>query len=403
MAGKTREKLRKEDLQGLKFFKPLTGLLDTLHQQACQRDRAGNRILHMDQYISLLLLGMFTPLCQSLRALQEASLLKRVQRKLGVPRASLGSLSEAARVFDSEPLIEIIGQLAEQLKPLPADPRIGEIQKVITLVDGSWLRALPKMAWALFVDDKRRALKTHVHFELLKGVPVAATITDAKTAETAVLAENLQPGRLYVLDRGYADYTLLAQILAASSGFICRLHDNAVFEVIEERELSEEALAEGVVRDAVVRLGCPKNRQKIPHPLRIVEVECRPHRKPSGRRARGGPEQGETILIVTDQRDLSAEVVALLFGHRWQIETFFNFFKHVLGCRHLLSSCANGIELQMYAAIIACMLIALWTGRKPTMRTYRMISFYLAGWADEQELFAHIETLATQEAAEATA
>ena len=46
------------------------------------------------------------------------------------------------------------------------------------------------------------------------------------------------------------------------------------------------------------------------------------------------------------------------------IEIFFRFFKHVLGCRHLLSYCQNGIELQTYAAIIACMLIALWTGRK---------------------------------------
>ena len=403
MASKKREKILKEDLRGFKFFKPLTRLLDTLHDDACARDHAGNRILHMDQYVSLLLLFMFSPLCESLRALQKASLLKQVQRKLGVPRTALGSLSEAARVFDSQRLIGIIGELVEQLKPLRPDARLADIQEIITLVDGSWLRALPKMAWALFVDEKHRSVKTHVHFELLKGVPVAATITDAKTSETAVLAENLQSGRIYVTDRGYADYRLLARILAAGSGFVCRLHDNAAFEVLEERELSREALAEGVVRDAVVRLGCPKNRDKIPQSVRIVEIECRPHRKPSGKTGRGGPEQGDTILIATSLMDLPAETIGLLFASRWQIETFFCFFKHILGCRHLLSTCQNGIELQMYAAIIACLLTALWTQRKPTLKTYRMIRFYLAGWADEQEFLAHVETLDRQEVADATA
>lgn len=69
------------------------------------------------------------------------------------------------------------------------------------------------------------------------------------------------------------------------------------------------------------------------------------------------------MLITTDIFDLEAEVIGLIFKHRWAVEVFFRFFKHVLGCRHLLSYNHNGIELQTYAAIIACMLIALWTSR----------------------------------------
>ena len=78
------------------------------------------------------------------------------------------------------------------------------------------------------------------------------------------------------------------------------------------------------------------------------------------------------------------------------MEIFFRFFKHVLGCRHLLSYCENGIELETYAAIIACLLIALWTGRKPTLSTYRMLCWYFSGWADEEELEAHIAKLKDQ-------
>jgi hypothetical protein len=401
MAGKKRSKIKEHQLEGFKYFKVLSGMLETLHEAGCQRDRAHNRILHMDQYMTLLLMYMFNPICTSLRAVQEASDLKKVQKVLKVPRAALGSLSEAARVFDSDLLVGIIGQLVEQLKPIRRDAKLSDFDQIITLVDGSWLPAIAKTTWALFrKDDTHRAVKAHMHVELLKGVPVAATITDANSPEHTVLTEHLEAGRLYVLDRGYAKYDLLEAILNANSSFVCRLADNAVLDVVEERLLDDDALNAGIVRDAVVNLGCKTTRGKLSRPLRIVEVECTPHKKPSGKTARGGPEQGDTILIVTDRLDLPADVVGLLYRCRWQIEIFFRFFKHVLGCRHLLSTDKNGIELETYAAIIACLLIALWTGRKPTLSTYRMLCWYFSGWADEEELLRHINKLQLHDAAE---
>jgi hypothetical protein len=372
-------------------------MLESLHDASCARDRAHNRILHMDQYITLLLMYMFNPVCSSLRALQEASELAKVQRVLKVPRASLGSLSEAARVFDSDLLVGLIGELVGQLKPLRHDARLSDFDQIITLVDGTWIKALSKMGWAVFRKDHNRAIKAHLHLELLKTVPVAATITDANSSEHAVLGQMLQHGRLYVLDRGYAKYELLQQIIDARSSFVCRLPDNAVLDVVEERLLDQDALNVGIVRDAVVRLGCKTARDKLANPVRIVEIECTPRRKPSGKTARGGPEQGDTILIVTDRLDLPADVVALLYRYRWQIEIFIRFFKHVLGCRHLLSTSQNGIERETYAAIIACLLIALWTGRKPTLSTYRMLCWYFTGWASQEELLRHIHKLQLQD------
>jgi len=101
----------------------------------------------------------------------------------------------------------------------------------------------------------------------------------------------------------------------------------------------------------------------------------------------------ETLAIATDLMEVDADVIALIFRYRWTIEIFFRFYKHVLGCRHLLSYKSNGIELQTYAAIIACMLISLWTGRQPTLRTYEMLCWYFTGMADEEELLAHINHL----------
>ena len=95
---------------------------------------------------------------------------------------------------------------------------------------------------------------------------------------------------------------------------------------------------------------------------------------------RGGPEQGEILLIATDRFDLDADVIALIFKHRWTIEIFFRFFKHVLGCRHLLSTCQNGIELQTYAAIIACMLIACGRAENRPCEPMRCSAGTLPAW-----------------------
>ena len=383
-------------LQGFRCVKPVLKLLNHLHDTATERDRAGNRQWHMDQHVALLLLFMFNPICDSLRALQRASQLEKVQRLLGVPRASLGSLSEANRVFDAELLRGLIGELASQLKPLPHDPQLDDVGAILTLVDGTLLEALPKMAWALWKDDRHRAVKAHVHYELLSGVPVSGTLTAARQHENHVLRTQLAAGRLYVLDRGYANYELLQEIRAAGSSFVCRLRDNSRLIVHEERPLGENALRAGVVRDAVVEVGC---RAATRHRVRVVEITCQPYRKECGRKTkydRSGPCAGETLLVVTDRMDLPADVVALIYKRRWQIEVFFRFFKHVLGCRHLVSHHPNGIELQLYAAIIACLLIALWTGKKPNKATCEMVAWYLTGVATAQELDAHLASLKTQ-------
>ena len=99
------------------------------------------------------------------------------------------------------------------------------------------------------------------------------------------------------------------------------------------------------------------------------------------------------MRIATNLLDVPAEVIGLIFSQRWAIEIFFRFFKHMLGCRHLLSHDQNGIEIQTYCAIIACMLISLWMGKKPTLRTYEMVCFYFCGMASEEELIKHIEKL----------
>jgi hypothetical protein len=385
-----REAITDQQLQGFKYFKKFLPLLDRLHDQATGRDRAGNRTLHFDQYIALQLVFFFNPIVTSMRGLVQASRLQKVRGELGVSSTSLGSFSEAGSLFDAQLLKPIITELGAQLRPLAHDARLDDLPGRLVAVDGTELSALAQLADRMI---QGRDLKLHTHFEPLTGVPVDMDLTAAKDSEVENLLGRLLPERVYVKDRGYACFKLLQAIHDCSSHFVCRVRDNSVYERVEERDLSQEARAAGVVSDQVVWLGCPEKRGELKQPLRLIRIACTPHRKRSGHTGRGGPEQGECLLIATNLLDLPAEVIALIYRLRWTIELFFRFFKHVLGCRHLLSHRKNGIEVQVYVAIIVCLLIALWTGRKPTLRTVEMIRFYFTGWASADELEGHIARL----------
>lgn len=394
-------RIRETDIGGLKYFRKLRPLFDRLHEVGCARDSAGNRSLHFDQYCCLVMLYMFNPIVSSLRAIQQASELRNVQRRLGCQRASLGSLSESARIFDPDLLQGIVQELGQQLMPIARDPRLAEVGHLVTLVDGTLLKALPRIARAMWLTTRtgtvHHAWRLHTHFELDKSVPVRMELTNGcnsgDSEERQVLRKALQPDRCYVMDRGYAAFTLFNEINAIASSYVCRVRDNSSYEVAEDRPPGDEDLEAGVISDQIVTLGT-SSRRPPDHPVRLVCVRSRPHEKRSNRKGNTGAGPSDGILrIATNLTDVPAGVIALLYHYRYTIEVFFRFFKHVLGCRHLLSDSQRGIEIQTYCAIIACMLISLYTGRKPTLRTYEMVCCYFIGLADEEELLGHIARL----------
>jgi hypothetical protein len=403
MAKHPTKPLKPRDIQGLKYLDRLLPLLDQLHEVGCQRDKAGNRCLHYDQYCVLVLLYLFNPVLRSLRALQQATTLKNVQRKLGCSRASLGSLSEAVEVFDPQRLCAIIETLGGDLKPV-RDIRRGHLTQKLMAVDGSVVKTLKSIAKAAFMSDKNggshSGWRLHTHFDIDRHVPSRIEVTPGSNSghndEKNRLRNSLQPDHCYVKDRWYAQFTLWNDIVAANSSYVCRIRDNSNLDlVIEERVVSPEAAEAGVLRDIIVDVGANSKRAARPnHRVRVILVKCEPHTKRGGRKGgTAGPSSDGVLRIATNLLDVPAEIIGDIYKHRWTIELFFRFFKHVLGCRHLLSTHQKGIEIQVYCAIIACLLISLWTGRKPTLRSYEMVCLYFMGWATLEELIAHIAKL----------
>jgi hypothetical protein len=325
-----------KDLQGFKYFQMAVPLLQRLHDDGTARDAAGNRRLFFDQYAALLLLYFFNPILTSLNGLRQATELGKVQKLVG-GRVSKGALSEAQHVFDPGLLEGILRELADRMAPVCVPQEWAALQD-LTAVDGSLLPACARMAWALWLDDEHKAAKMHVHFEVWRGIPRRVTVTTGNGSETEQLRQTLEKGRWYVIDRGYAEYQLFQDILDAGSSFLGRLRDNAVWQVVEERPLTEADRAAGVRRDLVVWLGGEQSGSVFRQPLRVVEVA-------TGKRdEHGGP---EVLLLVTDKMDVAAELVALGYRFRWPVELFFRWFKCVLGRRHLLCESFAGVQMQI--------------------------------------------------------
>ena len=173
MAVAKRNKIDERQLQGVRQLEKLLPLVERLHDVGCDRDKAGNRQLFMDEYCLLILLYFFNPIVTSLRGIQQASELKKVQRRLGCPRASLGSLSEATQVFRSERLAEIVGELVGQLGKLPHDGRLDAVTQRLTAVDGTLLAKLPQITQAAWHSRRHPdGWRLHTHFEAARPVVV---------------------------------------------------------------------------------------------------------------------------------------------------------------------------------------------------------------------------------------
>lgn len=389
------------EIRGLKYFKKLLPLFQRLHDVGCERDTAGNRELHFDQYAALVMLYLFNPLIGSIRTLQQSLGLPKVAQTLGVKRFSLGSFSEAPAVFEPQRLKEIIAELAGEARPLAIDPRLADLKLALTLVDGTMLAALPKLAQAAALGTRYAggrdgkdyyAWRLHTQLELELPSPLRIDVTGAGKAgenrENQVLRRTLEAGRCYVADAGYFDYGLFDVIVNIGSSFVCRIREDSAFEVLEERELSEKALAAGIVRDVIAKPN-PHHDTQREHPVRILYIQVTPRPRRT-RKAEGvkvmGSRSSDLLVIATSLLDLPAELVALIYQQRYAVELFFRFLKGLLGMRHLLSQRERGVQIQTYCVIIACLLINLWTGRRPNKRMVEMIGWYLLGLASEQDV-----------------
>lgn len=336
------------------------------------------RRLTLSSYLSLFLFGLLNPVVRTMRGLCAATDLQRVQAEVSGRHVSLGSFSEAQWLLEPALLERVFTDLAAEVGAGTPVPTLHRTWHWMAR-DGSVFRALPRMYWALHGLGKHGAshsVKLHLSLDLADAKPVRAQVRPGKRCEREVWSLQLQPGDAYVGDRYLGeDYQLLGRLSDRRCAFVVRLKESAAVTVEEELPVTPQDQPAGVVRQAWAYLGATAALRS--RRIRLVWVEA----------------DGHSLLLATNLEPavLSGAEVSLLYRQRWQVELFFRWIKCILGCRHWLAESPQGTTLQIYLALIAALLLQLYTGQRPTRRMMELIQFYLLGVIALEELWDGLE------------
>jgi hypothetical protein len=367
--GKKREPIREDQLRNWNlldaFRQRVLPLLKAKVTTATEEDV--RRTLFAEDYFCSYLFAMLNPVVTSLRALCHVSHCQKMRAVSAAP-ISRAAFSEGQHVFDPEILEKVVRQLAQenQGRGQGGDVRVRQALAALTAVDGTVLRAVPRMAWAP-AGGSGTAIRLHLHFSVFDQVPQDWSITPGNVCERKVFDQTVEAGAMIVADRHYGhDHALLAGLQKRGVHFVLRLFNNLVLKAVEERPLSQADRRAGVVWDRLVRFGVHGDGPV----LRVVRIEA----------------NGEVFQLVTTREDLSAELIGLIYRQRWQIELFFKWIKTILNCRHWLAESPEGVRIQIYCVLIASLLLMLWSGQRPNQRMVESLQWYWMGMATAEEL-----------------
>ena len=377
-----------EQLAGWKLLERFLGLLDKSGDAIApdRREQHGLRELDRRTYFGLFLFGLFNPVVASMRSLCAASRLERVQQTFEREGpVAISGFSEAQQVFAPEILQPVMQELlARSLARNLPGTQIGRITpEMLRVFDSTLWKVVPRMGWAKWrhQDVEQRAVRLHVKLRLADLQPDQTEVTEGKICERAAMRRMLKPGEFYLGDRNYgADHGLFHELGELGCGYVLRLNNATLLEVVEDYPVPPEAAAQGIISDALMKIGA-----KGGGGIRRVIILQRAGMK-------------EAVILVTSEplEALSALEVTGLYRHRWEVEMFFRWLKCLVPCRHWFAESREGVRIQIYLVLIKALLLAELTGRKPNKRMMELLHWHQMGWASDEELTA---LLAAEEAA----
>jgi hypothetical protein len=196
--------------------------------------------------------------------------------------------------------------------------------------------------WAEFRKHKG-GIKLHTLFDVKTSIPSFLYITNAKVHDVNIL--DIIPyeiGSFYVVDKGYIDFLRLHKIHTQGSFFVTRAKDNIRFKRMYSRKVDKTT---GVLSDQIGKLETYKSKKEYPDKLRLIKYYDQEHDK--------------DFVFITNNTDLKAAEIALLYKKRWVVELFFKWMKQHLKIKSFWGTTLNAVKIQMYCAAIAYCLVAL--------------------------------------------
>ena len=260
---------------------------------------------------------------------------------LGCGAIARSTLSDANMRRPVEAFAEVLTMVAALTdRSTRADAR-----RLLRLIDSTPIPLGKLFDWAKS-NGRIRGMKAHVVYDPGRDLPQILDITDANINDAEIGRKiDIVSGLTYVFDKGYCHYRWWTAIAAAGAFFVTRPKKNMGLTVEKERQYGP-ARGDGftVIADEEVAFSS-KGDSKLPMRLRRIEVLR--------------DEDGKTIVVITNDMTRSSVEIAQAYKFRWLIELLFRWLKQHLKIRKFIGATPNAVKLQIYAAMIAYILVRL--------------------------------------------
>ena len=254
-----------------------------------------------------------------------------------------------------------------------------EIKGKVYAFDSSTIDLCLSVFWWAKFRKTKGGIKLHTLYDITTQIPAFIHITSASVNDmNAMDFIPYEHDAYYIFDRGYVDYARLFQITSHSAYFVIRAKSNLKFDRMYSNKIDKRT---GVQCDQIGKLTGFYVSKQYPEKLRRVKFFDQESRR--------------IFIFLTNNMELSAEQIAMLYKNRWQIELFFKWIKQHLKIKSFWGTSENAVRIQIYTAIIAyCLVAIVGNDLKIDRSTYEILQVLGISLLDKtpvKELFTNID------------
>lgn len=272
---------------------------------------------------------------------------------------SRSNLSKANETRD----VRIFKEFADKMVSLARDKRSGIkeffLSNNVYAFDSSTISLCLSVFWWTKLHHGKGGVKLHELYDVKTDIPTFSVITDASVSDSKVMCLiPYERESFYIFDRAYMATQHLFSIEMASAYFVVREKHKMVYDVVEDKGYNNPQT--GIMADQTIRFKGHKTKKQYPNNLRRVVFYDH--------------DGNRTFVFYTNNFDVTAEDVALLYKYRWHVELFFKWMKQHLRIKEFYGTSENAVKIQIYAAIIAyCLVVIVQEDMKINFQTYDVL------------------------------
>jgi hypothetical protein len=257
---------------------------------------------------------------------------------------SRSTLAEANESRNWQIYADFAQVLLAKARPLYLHDDFGfDLSNTVYALDATTIDLCLNVFWWAKFRRAKAAVKLHTLLDLRGNLPTFIRITDGKTHDVKILDELIfEPLAIYLLDKGYLDFQRLFRLNSASAFFVTRAKINLAFRRIYSWKVDK---THGLRCDQIVKLTTHYSSKAYPEKLRRVKYYDK--------------EQRKMYVFLTNNFEISAMDVALLYKHRWKIELFFKWIKQHLQIKTFWGESENAVKTQIWIAVCTYLMVAI--------------------------------------------